>query len=317
MKKLISIVASFSIAFSMIFSVSAAEFNPTADVSATIMTNDEFKAIADSDIPSGYTMYKLSVDLSKIGELTYYKEGLKYSGRKLDTAQLDLFDLLTYVDADYTMMLSNCFESSSVTEGFDGTNYFAGYSTAAVASAYPLVAGESTDVVTAIDDVYTVLVGVPSAEPFTVNYQFKYCFTVYSKGTPSADDADIQKGSITGTVTFGTATTGDVTKIDADEQTVGVQADQSVKTYESTDGTQKYLKHIATVLDGAAANKTVTINKVDAQGNVLDSKVSGRTLAQIFYGVTTENTTISGKLAIGVLTSNVDDIFEFVLVDAE
>lgn len=265
MKKILSIVAAFTMVATMMSSfVASAAVTPTADVTATVMTNDEFYAVAEMDIPEGYVMYNVTVDLSDFGTLNRTKEGLKYSGRKLKVAQIDLLGLGEYADKDMTMVMSNCFDQT-VSEGFDGTKFTAAYASAGEATAYPLSAAEG---ITTVDDVYSVLVGVPSTESFEIDYAFTYSFTTYSKGTPGTSE----EGTVTGTVTFGESapvvddvwTSDEVPSIEAGKKVVAhsenvtVTADSRVEI--TVDGTSRlfgsaigeYLAKKDIILDGEA-----------------------------------------------------------------
>lgn len=196
MKKILSIVAALSMAATMMSSlVVSAAINPTVNVDATVMTNDEFYAVAEMDIPEGYVMYNVTVDMSDFGELNRVKEGLKYSGRKLKVAQIDLLGLGEYADKDMTMVISNCFDQS-VSEGFDGSKFTAAYASPSEATAYPTSAASG---ITVVDDVYSILVGVPSTEPFEIDFSYTYSITTYSKGTPGT----AENGTVTGKASFG------------------------------------------------------------------------------------------------------------------
>ena len=90
-------------------------------------------------------------------------------------------------------------------------------------------------------------------------------------------------------------------KVTGEQSVVGTRAEAG--KYEG-----KYLKHIATVLENSALSKYISIS------DGTETRVSTRTVAEILGGISVNNTSVSGKLAIGVLTDNPDAVFTFKLV---
>jgi hypothetical protein len=100
---------------------------------------------------------------------------------------------------------------------------------------------------------------------------------------------------------IGSTTTKEFEKVTGEQSVAGTRAEEG--KYEG-----KYLKHIATVLENSALSKYISIS------DGTETRVSTRTVAEILGGISVDNTSVSGKLAIGVLTANPDAVFTFDLV---
>ena len=89
-------------------------------------------------------------------------------------------------------------------------------------------------------------------------------------------------------------------------------ADTTVNSTNAVEGKYngKILKHIATVLENSALSKKISI-KNESTG---ETRVSDRTIAQTLGGIGVDGATVTGTIAIGVLTDT-DAVFTFSLVD--
>jgi len=125
-------------------------------------------------------------------------------------------------------------------------------------------------------------------------------------------------GSITNQTEYsnlGSADYAITTKFGPDAPVVDKEFDTANTTINSTGAVEgkyegKILKHIATVLDKSALTKKISI-KNESTG---ETRVSGRTIAQTLGGIGVDGATVTGTIAIGVLTDT-DAVFTFSLVD--
>lgn len=284
MKKIISLVAACAMVATMFtsFVTVSADIAPTTTAVAQKLTNDEFKAIAESDIPEGYAVYNVTFKLANFGELTSYKEGLKYSGRKLKSAQVSIPNVSKYVDTDILLTMSNVFNAASVSEGVDTSidTFTVAKAADAVGTAYPM--SVVSEPVTAIDDVYTILMGLKTTESITMDYTFVGGINTYTKGTPS----NPEDFTINGTITFGTP--APAAKLDkvvisgatATTLTVGDEVTLTAKAY-NDDETEKATAiawtvegDAVTVADGlvkAVKEGTATVTATAVDGEITKS----------------------------------------------
>lgn len=322
MKKIFSLLLSLTMTTSLfIVNVSAA----TLPSSVTINTSEpvkvdatEYEENTEETLAEGYSAYKVNVTLSTggislTGESTKSAKGVQLGNFTYDIS----FDDASHINSEAWVSGDVYTSADAGCDKFDPTNskryFFA--STAVYPGAVKTTITDPIDMVTlyfAIEDGYSATATLSNSTIVKIGN--------YSGGS-SADlieyrTADQNIVFNPPSFTIGSTSTKEFDKVEtAEDQAVTAGANAEGKYVANSKGETKFLKHIATILTSAKASKKVRINKLDSEGKVADTQTSGRTLGEILGGVATPETTISGKIAVGVMTTNNSDVFSFELVD--
>lgn len=217
-----------------------------------------------------------------------------------------------YIADDFLKSRWNWLRNNNNMDNFNVTNMWDYFDYNAVDNEVLIAVSSTSD--TAVTSAYEDLAKHSSiGATFVAKKAGTYTFNISATAATTSGRVD-KTATVSVTVTGGE--TEEFTKIEtAEDQAVTAGADAEGKYVANSKGETKFLKHIATILTSAKANKKVRINKLNANGAVESYQQSGRTLGEILGGVATPETTISGKIAVGVMTTNNSDVFSFELVD--
>ena len=202
MKKIISLVAALSMAATMMVSfttVHAERVATTVDVKATVMTNDEYKAIANADIPAGAAAYTIEVDLSGIDADGYgsglYRDTMGGSTEYtlgLNAMQLSVLDILDKLYSTtstlpvppftattnyyYGMTSDSKIGTSKIYESQMNTIFNAN----SAAEAYPTTSVAYANMLTSLDNAMKYYVLVNTTDAFALSYKGEVQYTSYA-----------------------------------------------------------------------------------------------------------------------------------------
>ena len=292
-KRIISAISAVTVAFAMIGSLSVyAENAPKVTAKVTGYTGEV-----------GST-YNLVVSYTGFDDLYCDLENWIEWG--IDGYQIEI-DMPGTYKTDFTGTGRNGAFASTPSEGFSAqVSYNTDVNKLRIAQTFQWNSTEGGGLL--YEKNATVTIPVKVLVPYTETVEFKVTAAGFSTAEYDADGNgtfpkyDLKDGKVT---------------VEGDTITISPAIpDSPITTKNETVGqfNGKYLKYIAHILETVDAQKKVRIKKMNGN-EVVETRDSGRTLAQIVNGVASGNNTITGTIAVGVLTSNEADVFTFELYE--
>ncbi len=206
MKKIISLVAALSLAATTFVSfATVASAAATYEVKATVMTNDEYKAVTSNDIPDGAAAYAITLDVSNIEGSAFasvakglFNDTSMGAKSAIFSAQLELMNMTMI----HSVTTTNLFGTSTTyttgvlsdnvigKSGYDTTtgslNHIAAPSTD-YTTLYPTAEIAYTSAQTAVDNLFSYYVVVNDKKAFSISYEGVVNYKSFLNGAINGD----------------------------------------------------------------------------------------------------------------------------------